>query len=217
MIKATFSKTYAAKKSRIQRLPKIGLEVIKTSAKRDAIALIEIFHDGIKNRRFGLVALMPATISRKEAQGMTQPETPLYGTGDEDQEKTTYANMMRITQDDGKRKFFIRPADENHYQTEEDRGAGRKPIKLTDLFQVHEYGRTIENGFGMGILIRIPPRPALHTAYNTLLRQKKRKERTKMVREAIVKLVRTGDAQAIEEMSKQEGPEGEPWDKWDAK
>jgi hypothetical protein len=216
MIKARFSKNFEAKKSRIKRLPKIVLDAIETSAKKRAIEVIEIFHDGIKNDELGLEPLRDTTISRKEALGQAQPETPLYGWGDDDEEKMTYANMMRITRDANGRKYWVRPAEGFHHQTQEDIEAGRKPIKLADLFQVHEYGRTIENGFGRGILIRIPPRPALHVAYNTLMRKLKRTENTKMVKEAIVKLVRDGDAKAIEEMAKHEGPAGEPWGKWDA-
>lgn len=188
---------------RIQRLPKIALDMIRTSARGDAETLVGYFHDGIKDDEFGLLPLKDATISRKEAQGLDQPETPLYGLGDEFIQGT-YCNMMEVVCDEGKRKYLVKPRDDYHYSVKKDGNITRDKIKLSDLFIVHEYGCTIANGFGKGILIRIPPRPALRYAYEKIMLEKKRHDPAKPVRDAIRAYIKTGNDAAMKKIAERD-------------
>ena len=193
------SPEYWAIRKRIQRLPKLATDLIETSARKDGEELVQRFHDGIKDDKFGLLPLKDRTIARKEALGLDQPETPLYGLGDEFVQGT-YCNMMEVVREEGLRKYVVRPRDEWHYSLKRNKDGmviGRDKIKLADLFIVHEYGCTIGNGFGRGIMIRIPPRPALRLAYNAMMDEKKRHDPADEVRKAIREFIKTGNENAM--------------------
>ena len=178
MIKAR-SDSIAAVRKRIERLPKLTGDALESYAKKNALALVRLFHDGIKKDQLGLWPLKDRTIATKAAAGFEEPESPLYGAGDEEPDRS-YSNMLEATR--GTKAWFVRPKSGYHWSKK-----GRKRIKLADLFSIHEYGATIMNGFGKGIIIRIPPRPALTYAYKKLLGKLKREEPSKKVREAMVK------------------------------
>ena len=203
-----WSTSNSAIASRIRRLPKMATDLIEASAKHDAEALVKTFHDGIKGRKLGLLPLKDATISRKEAMGLDRPESPLYGLGD-DFIEGTYSNMMEVTRDQSARRFVVRPKDGYHYRLvakKDGQGVVRDKIKLRDLFIVHEYGTTISNGFGRGILIRIPPRPAFRYAYDKLMDQKRRRDPAKEVRKAIASYVRDNDKKAMDLIAARTAP-----------
>jgi hypothetical protein len=183
MIRAKYSTTYAAKMARIRRLPVLLPEAVETWAKYVAEELVRRFHDGIKYDRLGLEPLRPRTISRKAALGYDRPGTPLYGMGDSEAERS-YINMLRIRK--AGRKYTVAPSRAMHWD---------RKVSLKRLFEVHEYGATITDGFGKGIFIRIPPRPALRKAYGSLVRWMSRREPAKEVRARMAAYVR-GSGQA---------------------
>lgn len=208
-MKKPWSTSTSAIASRIRRLPKMATDLIEASAKRDAEALVKAFHDGVKKDELGLLPLKDATISRKEAMGFDKPESPLYGLGDEFIQGT-YCNMMEVVKDTAARKYVVKPRDDYHYSVSEGKDGQtivRDKIKLRDLFIVHEYGTTISNGFGMGILIRLPPRPAFRYAYEKFMDRKRKSDPAKKVKQAIIKYVRTNDARAMELIVKRGGLE----------
>lgn len=184
MIKVKFSEGYWAQRKRIQRLPRLVENELETYAKKNAQALVTMFHDKIKGDKFGLERLQPDTIREKMAAGYEFPYSPLYALGDQSP-KDTYANMLEVVKV-GK-SFRVRVKDVNHAPRE-----GQEPVSLKTLFRVHEYGTTIFNGFGRGILIRIPPRPAFFYAYRDLMDRLRRKEPSKVVRMAMYEFVRKG-------------------------
>jgi hypothetical protein len=180
---------------RIANLPKMVTDAIESCAKGQAQALRSEFHDGIKENLFGLAPIKEATISRKEAMGFDRPESPLYGLGDEAED--TYANMMEVFRDEGVKKYVVRPRDGFHMVQKADGSIVRSKFKLKDLFAVHEYGCSISNGFGKGIPIRIPPRPAMRYAYNALMAKLKERDPAKELRQAIASYVREDNKRAL--------------------
>ena len=73
---------------------------------------------------------------------------------------------------------------------------------LSVLFDVHEYGAVITNGFGRGIYIRIPPRPALRYAYRKYMAAKAKNDPSPQIGKAIVAAVQHGDQDAIARIAK---------------
>ena len=192
MVSVKLSESFEAIRSRMRRLPVMMPKVIKAFAKHDAEELIRLFHDGIQEGRFELMPLQPRTIRRKEAMGYGAPDVPLHGKGDEDQSRS-YMNMLRIRQDG--RRYRVIPSRGYHWS---------KKIKLTDLFMVHEYGCTITNGFGVGITIRLPPRPALRYAYRDLMVMKSQQEPSDKVRMAMLKYVMEANEEALKKIIKRD-------------
>jgi hypothetical protein len=190
MIRADFSQSYYAKKARVARLPKLYAKSAEAGARYMAEELVRNFHDGIVNDTLGLEPLRPRTVSRKDALGYDEPGTPLYGMGDSESERS-YANMMRIARKGT--KFVVRPSKALHWS---------KKVPLSVMFRVHEYGATITDGFGMGTLIRITPRPAFRYAYAKLMRRLERRDPASEVRVAARKFVRDGDEAAFREIER---------------
>lgn len=191
-----FSNSYNAKKKRIKKLPELIDRILSTTRKRDAVRMTEIFHDGIKNDTFNLDRLAGITVRKKIKQGMSKPETPLYGKGD-DVPKKTYANMLRI------RKL------KNGYKVFVSRGihwSGK--IKLYALFLIHEMGAKI--ALEGGKIIQIPPRPAFLLAHQKLLMELKnnKKETSKEVKEAIMENINKNKNTLIKEMETFTGIKG---------
>lgn len=185
MIKPKFSTKYAAVKSRIRRLPKLVEQTADTFSKKDAVALIETFQDGIKNDSFGLTRLKNKTILAKAKQGKPKPATPLYGDGET--EDDSYINLFAIRKIKNGYRVFARWA--KHHS------AG---IPLRDLFEIHEKGALIK--MANGGIIRIPPRPAFSKAFRRFLNKKKKAENVKAVREAMNLLIRKGNEQAFQKL-----------------
>lgn len=178
MVALNFSPNYEAVKKRIQRLPKLVDDAADTITKKDAVAIIATFQDGIRDGTFNLTPLKPATIDQKRRQGKPQPETPLYGDGDGSD--TSYINMFKIRRIKKGYRIYARWA--RHHD------AG---IPLRTLFEIHERGALIKKTDGT--IIRIPPRPAFQRAFNRHLVSRIAEENVQKVRDAIGRLLREGD------------------------
>jgi len=195
MVKAKFSKHFEAVKSRVRRLPKMMIGHLKAHARKDANGVIEEFKDGIANDSLRLERLRPATIESKERHGLGQPTTPLFGLGLED--RRSYVNMLHVRKV-AERMYVVRPKPGYHHGKTEPGDPPKKAVKLKDLFDVHEYGALIANAFGKGIVVRIPPRPALRFAYKKYIRRRAREDPAVKVRAAIARFVNAGDAGALQ-------------------
>ena len=177
------SPSYWATRKRIQRIPKMFLKTASAIVKKDALNLMNNFHNGIKQNSFRLAILADETIEKKVGLGLERPETPLYAFGDEKKEKA-YLNSLRIRKlKNGWRVFVSRGM---HH-------SGR--ISLIRLYGIHEFGAIIKKG---DRLIRIPPRPALHKAFLRTLRQRKLKEDSKIVRKAYTQFLNKGQEKVVE-------------------
>jgi hypothetical protein len=197
MVKPKFSPNYWAVRKRIQRLPRLVIGQMKAKAKHDAQRVIEVFQDGISQQNLRLQRLKPATIKKKAERGWMQPTTPLYGIGFDD--SNTYVNMLEVV-NVGDRKWAVRPKKGLHRIDPDEPQKKRIPLKV--LFDVHEYGATITNGFGRGIFIRIPPRPALRYSYRRYMAMRMKEDPSVKVRVAIAKYVQEGDASALARIEK---------------
>jgi len=193
MVKAKFSKHYEAVRSRVRRLPKLMVKQMQAHARRDANAVIKEFRDGISNDAVMWRRLRPVTLERKTRRGREAPETPLYGLG---MEARSYVNMLHVKKV-GDRMYVVRPKPGYHHGRRWPGDQAKKQIKLKDLFDVHEYGAVINNAFGKGIVVRIPPRPALRFAYKKYIRRRARQDPAVAVRVAIAKYIRMGDTVAL--------------------
>jgi hypothetical protein len=203
MVKAQFSNTYHAVRQRVLRLPSMVIGGMKAQAKRDARNVVKIFRWGIINNRLHLKRLKPDTVNSKERSGMQSPATPLLGVGEAD--PRTYVNMLEVA-NVGNRMYSVRPKPGFHYPDPDRPDA--EPVKLSVLFDVHEYGTTIANGFGRGIVIRIPPRPALRYAFRRYMAERAKADPAVKVRAAIAKYVREGDAAALARIARKLEPGG---------
>lgn len=188
-VKVTFSDSYQAKMKRIKRLPQFMGRAVSGYTKRDILAINKIFHDGILNNTLRLDKLAEITIDSKRRQGFSRPSSPLYGKGD-DAENRSYANMLNITKRGD--AWTLRPSTRMHW-------SGK--IKLSDLFKIHEYGALIRKTKknGESSLIRIPPRPALLISYRRFLIQKRqnKKEQSKEVKKAMTEYINTASEKKL--------------------
>jgi len=185
-----YSTNWRAAESRIRRLPVLVAKGADSLIKKRASDLVKYFHDGIKGGTFRLKPLTTASIAAKQSRGYEQPQTALYGLGDEDP-KRTYANMMEVKKSTSGRKitYTVRPSSRKHHSSK---------LRLRDLFVVHEYGAIINNAFGVaGMVVRIPPRPAFRYAYRKLMREIASQDPSKTVKQACVRYVRRGDSEAL--------------------
>jgi hypothetical protein len=108
------------------------------SAKRHTKKLKETIIKGIKKQNLVTPRLSPATVAKKRRDGMPAPNAPLYGIGD-------LVNSLRSFKI--KNGYRLAPSGEHH-----------SGMSAQRLWQIHEYGATVENGFGKGIFIKIPAR-----------------------------------------------------------
>lgn len=180
-----FSTTYFAKKARIRRLPKLLTDYVRAFSKKDAVGVVTEFQKGIANNSFRLQSLKPETKRRKKRRGYRKPATPLYGLGEG---RRAYRNML-VIRTRGK-SYTVRPSTRKHHES---------GLRLSDLFQVHEFGTTFK-GRG-GALIRIPSRPALEKAFARHLRKKRRQEPTAEVRQAINEYINQGKQGTFKKVS----------------
>jgi hypothetical protein len=147
---------------------------------RDVRNVIEEFQKGIKRNNFGIVPLQPMTIIKKKKQGMPKPTTPLYGRGES--EKNSLINALAIRKIKNGYRLYRRRA--KHWKAD---------LPLNVLLAIHENGAIIENGFGLGILIRIPPRPVVDLAIRRMLKKKKKGDPSFRIRKAINQLLNEND------------------------
>lgn len=177
MIDVKFSTKYHAVKARIRRLPKLVEGSADTFTKKDAVALIDTFREGIKDDSFGLARLQGTTIARKIREGKEKPRNPLLGEGD--RKDTSYINLFKIRKI--KNGYRIYPRWAKHY------GSG---LELRHLFAIHEMGALIRKP--NGVIIRIPPRPAFAKAFRRHINRRRKSENVKDVKEAMTSLIKTG-------------------------
>ena len=182
-VKTVYSKSYDAKRKRIQRLPKIMPGIIEGMVKRDILEINKIFHDGIKQNRLGLEELAESTIISKILKGQPKPKSPLYGEGD-DQEPRSYSSMLVVTR--LTKGWKLSPGSKHHHS---------KKLTLKKLFKIHENGATITRSTKSGsTTVRIPPRPALLLSYRKWLAQKRKnpRERSKEVKKVMSDYINKG-------------------------
>ena len=176
MVELKFSTNYEAVKSRIRRLPQFIENSADTFTKKDAVGVIEAFQDGIRNGDFNFEGLKDPTITAKRRKGYAQPETPLYGEGDDD--KNSYINMFRVRKIKKGYRVYARWA--RHHSG----------LSLRDLFLIHERGMLIAGA--NGVVIRIPPRPAFNRAFMRYLEKRIAEENVEKVRTVMIEYLRTG-------------------------
>lgn len=153
-----YSKNVLAVQARLKRLPQIYTDHIDTMRKKDAQSFIEYWRSGILNNEFKLTPLADSTIRRKIRLGMAKPQNPLYGLGFEG--AYTYIKGMRSFKT---KKGYVVKMIGKHHDSE---------IDNAGLLIIHEYGCVLANGG------RIPARPAMHRAYEKVLIDIKKRDRS---------------------------------------
>lgn len=169
-----YSNTPSAVRQRIRRLPKILGEIVDTMRKRDAEHVIQYWRSGLLNNSFNLAPLSPATIQKKIKQKYSAPNNPLYGLGMDG--AYTYIKGLRYFKT--KNGYVVRMTGRHHDSKIDNKG----------LLMIHEYGCNLKNG-------RIPARPALHMAYEQLL--KEIQQRDASVTDAINVYLKTGNDELL--------------------
>lgn len=127
-----------------------------TSAKRHANGLRDTIQNGIRKQNLVTPKLAARTVAMKRRKGMPAPRAPLYGWGD-------LMGSLRVFK--LKKGYRLAPA-------------GQHPSGLSNqaLWQIHEYGATVSNGFGKGILINIPARFPMRKGMNRYNRSEEKKK-----------------------------------------
>jgi len=180
------------KQKRIDKLPQYAADSIRLMTKSKARGFIIYWQGMLRTDAYMLRRLKPATVRAKERAGYSRPMTPLYGLGDDDTH--TYINMMRLYK--LKNGYKVAPGRKGHHKSK---------LKLRDLFVVHEFGCTITNGFGLGIYIRIPPRPTFYFAYEAYMRKTAKKSGSREVMKAAKQFVNTGHTDLFRRIRKRYG------------
>ena len=181
MVKVKYSTNFDAVRMRIKRLPELAEEMALATVKKDAVSFIKLFKQGIRDKKFNLIALRPETIRRKMRQGLSQPSSPLYGSGDD--EKNSYINTLRLRR--LRKGWKVYRSNAKHHDAD---------ITLKHLMAIHEAGALIKRG---DAIIRIPPRPTFKKAFNWMLKEKSRQENVAEAKRAINIYIKTGDYSKI--------------------
>jgi len=172
MIGVKFNQSWHNKRKRINRLPKYAIGIVDLNTKGKAYDFIKLWQSNIRANALGVRRLKAKTVKAKQRLGYTRPDVPLYGLGDDDPH--TFINMMRVFKiKDG---YRVAPGRKRHHKSK---------LTLKELFNVHEYGCTISNGFGKGIRIRIPARSTFFLTYADYLSEISRRRSDRAVRKAI--------------------------------
>jgi hypothetical protein len=185
--KVKFSTEYKKKKERIKKLPQMGYQVMMGLTKTQGAKFIKIFHDGIAQNKFGLMALAESTIYAKKRLGYGKPNTPLLGKGDREKKKS-YVNMLRLKQLKNGWKVF--PSWGKHHKAN---------LELRQLLKIHEEGRTIKRN---NSLIRIPPRPAFLLSQDKFMKERRREIDNKRIKKEITNYLNVGFSKWFNEMIK---------------
>jgi hypothetical protein len=203
-----YSTNYRAVENRLKNLPHLMPGFLEAHAMKYAVRFIKIWQDGLKKNDFGLIPLKEETVKAKANMSFLKgrgrgkakaeipykkPGTPLYGAG-LDIDLKTYINMLRIFK---KSKLYkVMPSWAKHHKSS---------LKLKDLFDIHEKGRTIIKPDGTAI--RIPPRPALFLAYRRFLNEKRQQDPAKKFKQEVGKYLKTGTSKYFDDVlkSKSEG------------
>jgi len=188
------SKNLKAIQSRIRRLPELVNDAMDAQVKKDVISVIEEFQKGIAGNGFDLEPLNEQTVRIKQEAGQPKPSTPLYGEGES--QKNSLINALAIRKIKNGYRLYRRRA--KHYKAD---------LPLNVLLAIHEYGalipvtekmRSFLHYIGIHLspntkIVRIPPRPVVDKAIIKALKKKRRNENVKKVKQAINKLIKTGD------------------------
>jgi len=193
-IRIKYSKNFEAIRSRLRRLPKLVNEVYDASTKKDVQGVIEEYKKGIKRNNFGLTKLKASTVSDKVRKGFSKPQTPLYRAGES--QKNSLINALAFRKIKNGYRLYRRRA--KHWAAD---------LPLNVLLAIHEHGALIKNGFGKGILIRIPPRPVVDKAIIRYLKKKKKGEPAGEVMKAINQLINTGKDNLFQKLMKEKNIE----------
>lgn len=160
---------------KIKNLPRKMDESIQTGTKYHADGFIKVLWNGLRTNSLVSPKLKQSTISIKTKQGKPYIHTPLVGMGDHD--KKSMVNGLRPK----KTKTGIKIVPQGkHYS-----GVDQKLI-----WNVHENGATIKNGFGKGIIIKIPARHPLREALRKYLGSKEKTEANKKVKKEILRIIK---------------------------
>jgi len=190
-----FTKELAEKKRRVATLPRYMEGAMYSTAKGRAKDFIKYWQRNIRTDALSVRRLKAKTVKMKAKRGYRKPSVPLYGLGDRDPH--TYINMMRLYA--MKNGYKVAPGRKTHHKSE---------LKLKDLFIVHEYGCTIQNGFGRGIHIRIPARPTFFLSYESFLIKEAKKKKNRMVMNAARQYIRTGRTELFHKIRSRYGGRG---------
>jgi hypothetical protein len=201
-VKVKFNTHFIETTRRMKYADKHMEEFLKAHAMNYAIRLIEIFQDGVKKNNFGLIELQEATVKAKQNMSFLKgrgkgkakaeipykkPKVPLYGAG-LDIDKKTYINMLRIfTKKDN---YTVAPSWGKHHKAD---------LKLRDLWDIHEKGRTIITKTGTAI--RIPPRPAFFLAHRRFLAEKRQQNPSAKFKLELNKFIETGKSEWFRELA----------------
>lgn len=196
------SKTMAAIQSRIRRLPKLVNNAMDAQTKKDAKNVIKEYQNGIRRNNFGLEKLSGATINRKNDQGLTKPETPLYGEGDG--QGNSIINAIAIRKIKNGWRIYRRRA--KHHGANLPLNVLLSILENGALIQVTERMRAFLHYIGIHLsqntaVIRIPPRPVVDKAISRMLKKKKAGEPAASVRKAINELLRTGKENELKKLA----------------
>lgn len=177
MMKSKTTTRFEQKRARLLELKKYMAPMMDTVLKREAIVFIKIFQDGIKNRTFRVKSLKQSTIDQKTKLGYSQPETPLYGKGFDDER--SYINVLEIKK--LKKGYKISPSNKKHHKSD---------LTLKELLLIHERGFTVKPKHGDAF--HVPPRPILKKTsdlFNSKVKKLRQKE-YKSIREAIKNFIK---------------------------
>jgi hypothetical protein len=170
----------------IDKLPEFYRNYLIAVRKTDADKFIDQFKKNLRHNCLSIEPLSPITIDGKEREGKPKPSTPLYGLGDTNNK--TYINMFLLRKLKNGWKAYPRWA--KHHEAD---------LSLRQLFEIHEYGRTIKRGEKF---IRIPPRPIAWLTYRKNLLEMKKKKSSKEFKKAITEYINKGNENLLKKVIK---------------
>jgi hypothetical protein len=214
MARVKYNSKYNSVRKRLKYVETHIVDFLQAHAMNYAVRFIQIWKEGIKKDNFGLTPLtrthvneegkvVEGTVEKKRRMTFKkgrgsgrskidipykQPETPLYGAG-LDIDQKTYINMLRIFK--WSNAYKVMPSWAKHHKSD---------LKLKDLFDVHEKGRTIIRKDGTAI--RIPPRPAFFIAYRRFLAEKRQANAPAKFQRELNKFISTGESSWFSEIIK---------------
>jgi hypothetical protein len=149
---------------RIRFFPKRVKGVSLSASKAHLSGVLSTIKDGLLSSNLVTPPLRPITLEMKKKQGKPRIKTPLVGWGL--QKVDSMINGLKVKKVNG--KIRLTPSG-THYSG--------KPQAL--IWSVHEYGAIVTNGFGKGILIRIPPRFPIRRGVQRYLRSQAKQQANK--------------------------------------
>lgn len=196
------NKPFYDKKGRLQKVPGLMDQVRNVDGRRFAAQYILEYQDGLRRRRLRLKPLAKGTLASKKRMAFRYPRSPLVAMGDEDRDALINAMEIRAVKvkSVGRTVFLIGPSRRLHHrpvEATESGGhrlarAGKKGPPLYKLLAWHERGIVIRNGFGRGIRIVIPPRPAARNAWKVTKAKLSALKRGMQVKMAVGEVVMRG-------------------------